>query len=239
MEANNHPCCCKRPYGRQQRVTTAILGLGIISLGLILTLGNLGMIEDTEKYLQFWPLLLVLLGLSHILRPTDSRRIIGGVIWIFVGTLLLLDNLDVVTFNVFDLWPIILIIVGIGLITKQFRGSRTAAASDADSFDATAILGGAKRRIAAADFRGGNATAILGGVEIDLRESSGEGPPAEINTFAFWGGIEIWVPLDWDVQVKGTAILGGFEDSRPSTGEGKKTLVVSGTSIMAGVEIKS
>ena len=58
--------------------------------------------------------------------------------------------------------------------------------------------------------------------------------------FAFWGGIEIRVPEDWEVQVKGTAILGGYGDeTRTIEGDGRKVLVVTGTAIMGGVEIKN
>jgi len=54
-----------------------------------------------------------------------------------------------------------------------------------------------------------------------------------------WGGIEIKVPEDWVVVNFGTAILGGFENkTRPLPGASKR-LVVTGTAIMGGVEVKN
>ena len=134
----------------------------------------------------------------------------------------------------------VLLIIGGSLILKPLRRSRLSAGEDVGIFEATAILGGVTRRITTSDFRGGDATAVMGGCEIDLRDCGSEGGPAEINTFAFWGGVEIRVPDDWEVQVKGLALLGAYEDkTRTAEGEDRKVLVVSGTAIMGGVEINN
>jgi hypothetical protein len=128
----------------------------------------------------------------------------------------------------------------LGLILKPFRQRGKKIADDSGVFEATAILGGSSRRLSAANFQGGDATAIMGGCEIDLRDCGSEGGPAEIDTFAFWGGVEIKVPDDWEVQVKGLAILGGYGDeTRTIEGDGHKVLVVTGMAIMGGVDIKN
>ena len=156
----------------------------------------------------------------------------------FVGAVILLSNLGYISFGIWDLWPVILVIAGLSLILKPFRRRRVKTAEDSGVFETTAILGGSSRSLSAADFRGGDAVAIMGGCEIDLRDCGSEGGPAEIDTFAFWGGIEIKVPNDWEVQVKGVAILGGYADeTRTVPGESRKVLVITGTAIMGGVEI--
>jgi predicted membrane protein len=79
----------------------------------------------------------------------------------------------------------------------------------------------------------------MGGCEIDLSKASIEEGEAVINTFALWGGIEITVPADWTVETRGTAILGGFDDtSRRPDDDGKK-LIVTGIALMGGVEVKN
>ena len=82
-----------------------------------------------------------------------------------------------------------------------------------NQFDATAILGGASRKISSDNFKRGQVTAILGGCELDLRDATIIDSPAEIYVSTFMGGVEMRVPQEWEVQVKGTAILGGFEDN--------------------------
>jgi predicted membrane protein len=225
--------------GGRRGFGTAVLGIAVLAVGVVLLLDNLG-IMDSEDVIDFWPMILVLIGLSHFLRPKGSRRYVAGSIFIFVGVIIQLSNLAYIRYDIFDLWPALLVIAGLSLILKPFRRRGANISEDSGVFEATAILGGASRKLSAADFQGGDAIAIMGGCDIDLRDCGSEGGPAEIDTFAFWGGIEIKVPEDWEVQVKGLAILGGYGDeTRSIEGDGRKVLVVTGTAIMGGVDIKN
>jgi predicted membrane protein len=225
--------------GNRRGFGTAIVGIGILLVGSLLLLDNFGY-ADAQEYFAYWPVLLILLGLSYFFRPKASRCIITGIVWIGIGTVVLLSNLGHIGFEIWDLWPAVLIIVGANLILKPFRRRGLSIADDSGIFEATAILGGANRRLSAANFQGGDATAIMGGCEIDLRDCGSEGGPAQIDTFAFWGGIDIRVPEDWEVQVKGLAILGAYSDKTHSIeGDGRKVLVIGGAAIMGGVEIKN
>jgi predicted membrane protein len=227
------------PLGGRRGFGSAIIGIGILIVGAVLLLDNLGFME-AENVIDFWPMLLVLVGISHFFRPRGSRRYVSGSIFIIVGLVIQLSKLGFIAYDIFDLWPVILVIVGLSLILKPFRKRGPKASEDTGVFETTAILGGSSRSLSAADFKGGDAVAIMGGCEIDLRDCGSEGGPAEIDTFAFWGGIEIKVPEDWEVQVKGVAILGGYGDeTRTVRGESGKVLVITGTAIMGGVEIKN
>lgn len=233
-------CCCGSCSGSRSRgFGTAILGLGVLTLGAIMLLDNFGLVRGEDLY-DFWPVFLVLIGVSHLVRPEGSRRVFAGLVWIVIGSIVLLSNLGYISFEIWDLWPVVLLIIGGNLILKPFRRNRVSTGDNASVFEATAILGGSNRRIAATNFQGGDATAIMGGCEIDLRDCGSDGGPAEINTFAFWGGVEIRVPDDWEVQVRGVAILGAYEDkTRTAAGEGRKVLTVTGMAIMGGVEINN
>ena len=225
--------------GGRRGFGTAILGIGVLAVGAILLLDNFGFME-AENLFAYWPVLFILVGISHFVRPPGSRRYTAGSIFIFVGAVLLLSNLGYISFGIWDLWPVLLVIAGLSLILKPFRRRGVNIGDDSGVFEATAILGGSNRRLSAANFQGGDATAIMGGCEIDLRDCGSEGGPAEIDTFAFWGGVEIKVPDDWEVQVKGLAILGGYNDgTRTIEGDNHKVLVITGMAIMGGVEIKN
>ena len=84
-------------------------------------------------------------------------------------------------------------------------------------------------------------TAILGGFKIDLRGAAIAGDSATIEIFTIWGGVDLRVPEDWSVAVHGTPILGMFTNSTraPAGQTPAKTLVVRGTAIMGGVEVKN
>jgi predicted membrane protein len=102
----------------------------------------------------------------------------------------------------------------------------------------TAILGGFQRKITTQDFRGGDITSVMGGVDLDMRTASLNGT-AVLNVFALMGGISLKVPTDWTVELEGTPILGGFDEKTMQPRDGSKRLVVRGTVIMGGLEIRN
>jgi hypothetical protein len=104
-----------------------------------------------------------------------------------------------------------------------------------------AMMSGVRRQVTGG-FAGAEATAIMGGVELDLRYSAMDGDEVIIDTFALWGGIEIWVPTHWEIVSQGLPLMGAFEDKTHVTTHGgnrQPRLVVRGVAIMGGVEIKN
>ena len=104
-----------------------------------------------------------------------------------------------------------------------------------------AMMSGVRRQVTGA-FAGAEATAIMGGVELDLRYSAMDADEVIIDTFALWGGIEIWVPTHWEIVSQGLPLMGAFEDKTHVTTHGgnrQPRLIVRGVAIMGGVEIKN
>lgn len=219
-----------------------LIGLVLVALGLVFTLQNLEVV-DADRYLRLWPSLLVLVGLVKFVSARSVPERTGALVWLVVGGLLLLDKLDVVRFDVWDLWPLVLVFLGVHLVSRAaWRGGSGGSPSQAgNTTSAFAIMSGIGRKLDTRDFRGGEATAIMGGCELDLRQASmASGQEAVIDVFAFWGGIDIMVPGDWTVVNQAFALMGGVEDNREQTaGDPGKRLVVKGTVIMGGVEIKN
>jgi hypothetical protein len=168
---------------------------------------------------------------------SPPRQPSAGLVWIVAGLGFLLVTFGRMSFA--GLWALILLFVGANIAFRALRPVASAADPSA-TLDMVAVLGGAKTVSHAPDFRGGQALATMGGCDIDLRRASiAEGGEAVIDAFAFWGGIEIKVPEDWEVVNRGSAFLGGFENkARPAPGS-RKRLVVTGTAIMGGVEVKN
>jgi predicted membrane protein len=109
---------------------------------------------------------------------------------------------------------------------------------DNAEFDDFAFLGAVKRANTSTAFRGGSATAFMGGVEIDLRKARMEGDRAVINVFAMMGGVSLRIPEDWAVESKVFVLLGGIDDKTRPPSEPAGTLILQGTAVMGGVEIK-
>ena len=216
-----------------------VAGTIAIVLGVLFTLDNLGVIE-VGNYFRFWPLALVAFGLALLLESSRSAGRFAGGVFLLAGALLLLENIGIIRFRIWDFWPVVLILLGISIIWRGYEGSLHGGADPNSTISALAVLGGIERTCNSRDFRGGELTAIMGGCEVDLRQADMPLGEAVIHTFAMWGGIEIRVPEDWTVSVRAFPVLGGFEEKTHAPSEGpKKVLVIKGFAIMGGVEIRN
>ncbi|MFD9698999.1 DUF1707 domain-containing protein [Lentzea sp. NPDC059081] len=85
-----------------------------------------------------------------------------------------------------------------------------------------------------------NAVAVMGGIELDLTHARFAEQEVTISCFAFWGGVEIRVPDDINVNVDGFGFMGAFEDKAPGRRHipGAPTVRITGLAIMGGVEVK-
>jgi hypothetical protein len=65
-----------------------------------------------------------------------------------------------------------------------------------------------------------------------------QGERAVINVFAMMGGVVLRIPEDWAVQSNVTALMGGVDDKSRPPAEPAGTLVLEGSALMGGIEIK-
>ena len=211
-----------------------IIGAFLAVLGVVLTLDNVNVI-DSEPYLAWWPLVIVLIGTISFLG--DGSRAIGAGL-VVVGAWLTAYNQGLVRFTLFDLWPLILIAGGVVMVARSI-GFVPRSAESGPSSTLWGVFGVRKVRESSREFAGRTYVGLLGGCEVDLTDAEIGTSPAIIETFAFWAGIEIVVPDHWEVIGEVVPIMAGFEVNVRSVAAPQKRLVVRGTAIMAGVEIKS
>ncbi len=102
-----------------------------------------------------------------------------------------------------------------------------------------AILSGNERKGVWRPARRTNLTAVLGGIDLDYTEA--EFPPGttDITIFAFFGGVELKVPEDLNVEVQAVPILGGIENHAKGGDEGGPLLRIKAIAVFGGVEIKT
>lgn len=220
-----------------------VVGLIIVAIGVILTLDNLDLLY-AQDYLRYWPGLIILYGVVRLFDQTCNK--FWTIFWILAGSVLLLDRLDVIDFTLHDWWPMFLIAVGGSILWGSWRRGPGQVAiltgsegSDADSvINLTAIMGGFERRNGSKDFRGGRITAIMGGCELDLRQAEIR-EEAVLDVFTVWGGISLKVPETWTVRLEGVPIMGGFSDESRPPATATKRLIIRGTAIMGGLEVKN
>jgi predicted membrane protein len=216
------------------------VGLFIITVGVLVTLDNLGL-ADTERFFRYWPVALILVGLQKLAHSREGMGgAFGGFVITVAGVWLLLEEVALVRVSFWDLWPMLLVFFGGYLVWQGATGrQQRKSAHSTDTVSAIAVLGGVARGNNSRHFQGGTLTAVMGGCELDLRHAAINGD-ATIDLFALWGGIEIRVPEDWTVIARVTPLLGGFDDkTRPPQGLATHRLTLRGTAIMGGIEVKN
>ncbi|OGF11186.1 MAG: hypothetical protein A2W00_10030 [Candidatus Eisenbacteria bacterium RBG_16_71_46] len=96
-------------------------GLLLILLGVLFLAGNLGAIEVHHAIERWWPLVLILLGLTKLVNA-GARGLASGILLVTLGSLLLAFSLGYLPWRMVDqLWPLALVAVGISML---FRGRR-------------------------------------------------------------------------------------------------------------------
>lgn len=109
-----------------------------------------------------------------------------------------------------------------------------------DYLETTSIFGAIRKSIVSKTFKGGEITCVMGGAEINFMQADISGRVV-LDVTQVLGGTKLLIPSNWDVQPEMIAILGGIEDKRPinNTISPDKVLVIRGTSVLGGIEIKS
>ena len=113
--------------------------------------------------------------------------------------------------------------------------------SQEDFVDSTSIFGGANKIILSKDFKGGDIVNIFGGTELNLSQADIT-DKAILEMTTIFGGTKLIIPSNWSVKSEATIIFGGIEDKRSMpavSGSIGKILLLKGTVIFGGIEIKS
>jgi predicted membrane protein len=103
-----------------------------------------------------------------------------------------------------------------------------------------ACMSGHETRSVTSPFKEAEATAIMGGIKLDFANVTMDGDQATLDVTIIMGGIDLYVPPDWNVNIQALPLLGAAVDKRrPSNVVPTKTLTIRGTILMGGLEIKN
>jgi hypothetical protein len=108
---------------RNKKVTAAVFGVMLIGIGVLFLLDNLE-IYDAGQLRDYWPVLLIGLGLPSLIAPKDAGDAPWGVVTLAAGTFFLLRNLDVIDWSLRDIWPLFLVLAGVALIVRSLADRR-------------------------------------------------------------------------------------------------------------------
>lgn len=112
---------------------------------------------------------------------------------------------------------------------------------DSDVFQVVTMTGGRNWVGKSGALRSGTAITGMGGMEMDLTQATLDPAGAHLKLITVMGGIEVRVPRDWNVELKGWAFMGGHANSarKHEVAEDAPHLVIEGSTVMGGVAVTS
>jgi predicted membrane protein len=231
-------------------------GIFLLVIGGIALAKTVGAIPQEFEWLWSWQMLLI--GIGFFLGVRHGFRGGAWIILMVIGGIFIMRDFYPDTVSWKYLWPSALILLGLFIIVRPRRhhywkgqvddkidealkSNQPEFTSTEDFIDSTSIFGGIKKNVISKNFKGGDITNIMGGSEIDLTQADINGT-VSIDLTQVFGGTKLIVPSNWQVKTQMAAIFGGVEDKRSaqhSVLDPNKTLILDGTSIFGGIEIKS
>jgi len=243
-----------KQFERSSHLGKVLAGLLLITIGCLIIAEKQGVIFP--EWLLSWKTLLIAIGL--VIGAKHRFRTAGWLLPVVIGGVFLVgDIFPELTLRHYAA-PAVLIIIGLFLIfrpkskyprhhyyqhwKKKWAESETSGKMNPDdALEIIAIFGGAKKNVFTKTFHGGEVTCVFGGAEVNLMQADFEGAVSLEMTQVF-GGAKLLVPAHWKIQSEVTAMFGSVEDKRPMSNvsiDQNKTLILTGTCIFGGLEIKS
>ena len=233
-------------------------GVFLLIIGAVALAKSFG--AELPEWLFTWQMLVIAIGLFVGFR--HGFRTAGWFIPVLIGGAFLANEYFLDGQLRKHLWPLILITIGLVFILRPKRMScrerwnakttgdtpneisrvNDGNYSQDDFVDTTAIFGGTKKIVLSKNFKGGDIVNVFGGSEINLAQAEMNND-ATLEVTTIFGGATLVVPSNWSVKSEAVTIFGGIQDKRsisltPEAGA-NKVLVLKGTVIFGGIEIKS
>ena len=234
----------------------------LIVVGLVLLGLNFNIIPQTFKPVIFsWQMLLLILGGCCFFY----RNFLSGIIMILLGGFFIIPKLQDAMPEYFrrlpenfleTCYPFLLIAAGLMIIIYMLLPSKwkrcgvhfeknfntTKKTNKKGTFERNNIFSGGECIVMDKVFNGGEVNVIFGGSEIDLRHTTLPEGETFLEINGIFGGVQIFVPQTWNIELQTSNVFGGFSDTRlidASKIDYSRKLVIESSFIFGGGEIKN
>jgi hypothetical protein len=227
-------------------------GLVVLIVGTVLLAREAG--ADIPRWLVSPPMFIIAVGL--FIGARSNFRNWFWLIPVGVGSALLVDRIFWEINIKPYIWPAVIIAIGLFMIFRPKKKSEeawvdwrkmnndltgTPNTGEENIIDTVSVFGSTKRNILSKDFRGGEVVNFFGGTELNLMAADIT-KPIVLEMVQVFGGAQLIVPSNWTIHTSElVSVFGGVEDKRmvPSNLDPTKILILRGTNVFGGLEIKS
>jgi len=235
-------------HHRYRKLNTIAVSFAFIFVGVMFLARNFGWVDHSVfSFVISWQMLLIYIGLFQLIK----RNVIGGLILVAVGSYFLLPS----DYGLGVYWPVLLIAIGIGILFKRQKnswnwdwghkridnGTAESTSTDNGYINADINFGGTKHIVLDPVFQGARIDVSFGSMALDLRRTTLGKPTTIIDLDCNFGGIELYIPSNWNVILRTDNSFGSIEDKRMLANniDYEHELIVRGDVSFGGVEIKS
>ena len=245
-----------------------VIGIILIALGTLFLLFNFGVLEGSFKSVVFsWQMLLIIFAVVMLFY----HHYFSGTLLMLTGIFFIIPRLVKACPESFGwlgdnftsvYWPALLIVVGILIILKLFlpssakathyriyadsysprqRGRCRRRSGENGHFEKNTVFGALEEIILDPVFKGGDLNCVFGSIMLDLRKTTLAEGDTELEINVAFGGVTLFVPDNWNVELHTNSFMGGFADSRKPSSEidYSRKLILIGSFAFSGGEIKS
>lgn len=191
----------------------AFLGIIFILVGIGALLEQLGLGDFGYIISTWWPLILIIAGVFQLTSRSVSK--VSGIILLFIGVFFQLKELNVITVSIMNIfWPLLIIVIGVSILLprKNVLDDSGASQSNDEVVNEIAFFSGVRSVNTSSNFRGGSLVAIFGGASLDLTNAVLSNQGTRIDATVAFGGIDVYVPENCKVIIKGIPIFGGWSN---------------------------
>jgi len=227
-----------------------VIGVILIIIGILLFFRNTDIFFfHFPHWLFSWPTILFGIGVLAFLTSDNPT---AGLILMAIGGFFLLNRVFAPVAHLFyDFWPLLLVLTGVFILLRHRKKGRITPSKpndetrdeDGDYIDELAVFGGGNKMITSPNFKGGKITAIFGGGDLDFSQAKLAEGALELEVFAMFGGWDIIVPPNWNIEIHVTPLFGGFSDKRrlyaSDITDNSRKLIIRGAVVLGGGELKS
>lgn len=216
-------------------------GFVFVGLGIVLGLNALGITNINIFFDGWWTLFIIVPSIIGLFDEKESRT--SNLIGLFIGIILLLSCLDIISFEIiFKLViPFIFVMIGLNFIFSD--NLKKTVKEKFKNFNKNnleyivAFFSEQKINKDNENFKGCNLDVVFGDIDIDLRNAKIE-EEVIIKASSIFGNIDIKLDDDVNVILKSVPIFGSVTNRIRNNKDNKKTIYIDAFCLFGGINIR-
>ena len=216
-------------------------GVVFVGLGIVLGLNALGITNINIFFDGWWTLFIIVPSIIGLFDEKESRT--SNLIGLFIGIVLLLSCLDIISFEIiFKLViPFIFVMIGLNFIFSD--NLKKTVKEKFKNFNKNnleyivAFFSEQKVNKENEKFKGCNLDVVFGDIDIDLRNAKIE-EEVIIKASSIFGNIDIKLDDNVNVILKSIPIFGSVTNRIRNNKDNKKTIYIDAFCLFGGINIR-